>query len=317
LEKAGGKEDVLKQLEKRLGRTHARQRLGIESDYEAKVFGHGLNFFHIENWYSIHSVIKNGLRLMGLYGRGKQNTLDIQIKHNDIYLPGLPKAFDGFTILHASDLHVDMNWKATRVMTKCLATLEYDICVLTGDYRAKTFGEYKRSLAGMRQIRTSLNSPIYAVLGNHDTVQMVPGLEAMDIRLLLNESVVIEKDDALIHLVGIDDAHYYRVDNIEKAVEGVPHGDFSILLSHTPEIYQQAAHAEFNLMLCGHTHGGQICLPGGFPLTLDANCPRYLGAGPWQYHGMTGYTSAGCGTSVVSVRLNCPPEITLHRLRIV
>ncbi|MEE9397009.1 MAG: metallophosphoesterase [Methylococcales bacterium] len=317
MEKKKESEEVLKQLEKRLGRIHARQRLGIESDFEAKVFGHGLNFFHLENWYSVHSVIKNGLRLMGLYRRGKKNALDIQIKHNDIYLPGLPKAFDGFTILHASDLHVDMNWEATRIMTECMKTLDYDICVLTGDYRAKTFGEYHESLAGMRQIRAALNNPVYAILGNHDTIQMVPGLEEMDIQLLLNESVTIEKEDSLIHLVGIDDAHYYRVDNIEKAVEGIPHRDFSILLSHTPEIYQQAAHAEFNLMLCGHTHGGQLCLPGGFPLTLDANCPRYLGAGPWQYHGMTGYTSAGCGTSVVSVRLNCPPEITLHRLRIV
>jgi predicted MPP superfamily phosphohydrolase len=89
----------------------------------------------------------------------------------------------------------------------------------------------------------------------------------------------------------------------------------SILLSHTPEIYRQAAHAQFSVMLCGHTHGGQICLPGGYPLTLDAKCPRYLGAGPWRYHNMVGYTSRGSGTSIVKARFNCLPEITLHRLR--
>ncbi|MCP4451300.1 MAG: metallophosphoesterase, partial [Planctomycetes bacterium] len=62
-------------------------------------------------------------------------------------------------------------------------------------------------------------------------------------------------------------------------------------------------------------HGGQICLPGGIPVTLDSKCPRYMGKGPWRYHHMQGYTSSGAGTCMVSVRLNCPPEITLHRLR--
>ena len=92
----------------------------------------------------------------------------------------------------------------------------------------------------------------------------------------------------------------------------MPAGAFSILLSHTPEIYRQAAHAGFDVLLAGHTHGGQICLPGGIPITLDSNLPRTMGAGAWMYHGMTGYTSVGAGSSVVAVRLNCLPEITLH-----
>ena len=86
-------------------------------------------------------------------------------------------------------------------------------------------------------------------------------------------------------------------------------------MSHTPEIYRQAAHADFNLLLAGHTHGGQICLPGSIPITLDSVLPRRLGAGAWRYHTMIGYTSVGVGTSMVAVRLNCPPEITLHHLR--
>src|SRR3954465_14630772 len=92
-------------------------------------------------------------------------------------------------------------------------------------------------------------------------------------------------------------------------------GEFSILLSHTPEVYRQAAQANFDLMLSGHTHGGQICLPGSIPIKLEAVLPRRMGAGPWQYRDMTGYTSVGAGSSVVPVRLNCPPEITLHHLR--
>jgi len=105
------------------------------------------------------------------------------------------------------------------------------------------------------------------------------------------------------------------VDNLQKAAHFIPHDAISILLSHTPEPYRQAAHSDFNAMLCGHTHGGQICLPGGFPVMWDADCPRYMAAGTWQYGGMLGYTSVGAGTAIVDARLNCLPEITLHRLR--
>src|SRR5476651_2093234 len=73
--------------------------------------------------------------------------------------------------------------------------------------------------------------------------------------------------------------------------------------------------AGFNLLLSGHTHGGQLCLPGGIPVKLEAALPRSMGAGPWHYAGMAGYTSVGVGTSLLPVRLNCPPEITLHTFR--
>jgi len=106
---------------------------------------------------------------------------------------------------------------------------------------------------------------------------MVPDLEALGIRMLLNECVAIGRGGALIYLAGIDDAHFYRADNIEKAAADIPRGFVSVLLSHTPEIYRQAAHAGFDLMLSGHTHGGQICLPGGIPILLEADLPRALG----------------------------------------
>lgn len=304
-------------LEKRIGRVHLRQRLGIESDYESKVFGQGIGFFHLENWYSVHSVIRNTLRLMGLYRRGRRNAYDIRIRHNDVFLPGLPKSFDGYRVLQISDLHVDMNANITHALNARIRKVDYDICVLTGDYRAKTFGPYAGVLAGMEQVRLHLKEPIYGVLGNHDTIRLVPGFEAMGIRMLLNESLVIEREGDCLYLAGIDDAHYYRVENIEKAALNIPHDAASILLSHTPETYQHAAHADFSLMLSGHTHGGQICLPGGVPIIWDARCPRHMASGPWKYHEMIGYTSMGAGTSIVDVRLNCPPEITLHHLRIV
>ena len=308
------REDILVKLEQRLGRLHARQRLGIETDHEAQVFGQGLTFFHLENWYSAPWIIRNTLKLTGLYWRARRNAERIVVKHNDISFRDLPPLFDGFTILHVSDMHTDMNEVAMQRLCELVGEMRYDLCVLTGDYRGKTFGPFDAALDGVGRVRRHLRGPIYGVLGNHDTIQMVPGLEAMGIRILLNESEVIERGDQRLHLAGIDDAHFYRVDNIEKAALLIPEDEFSILLSHTPEIYRQAAHANFKLMLSGHTHGGQICLPGSIPITLEAALPRRMGAGPWQHHNMIGYTSVGAGSSVVPVRLNCPPEITLHRL---
>jgi predicted MPP superfamily phosphohydrolase len=309
------REDILAKLEQRLGPLHARQRLGIERDHEAQIFGQGLTFFHLENWYSAQSIIRNALKLTGLYWRGRGNAERIVVRNNDIGFKALPPRFDGFTILHISDMHVDISEAAMRRLTELVGDMRYDLCVLTGDYRGKTFGPFEAALDGVGQVRSRLKGPIYGILGNHDTIQMVPALEAMGIRMLLNECEVIARGDQQIHLAGVDDAHFYRMDNIEKVSQQIPAGAFSILLSHTPEIYRQAAHANFNLMLSGHTHGGQICLPGSIPITLQSKLPRRMGAGPWRHHNMIGYTSVGAGSSVVPVRLNCPPEITLHRLR--
>jgi predicted MPP superfamily phosphohydrolase len=307
--------ELLSKLEQRLGRLHARQRLGIEKDHEAQIFGQGINFFHVENWYSIHSVIRGVLKVTGLYSRGRRNAERIVVTHNGVSFKELPPLFDGFTILHISDLHVDMNEGAMRHLYALVDGLHYDLCVLTGDYRGKTFGRFDASLRGVAALRGHLHDPVVGVLGNHDTIRMVPGLEALGIQMLLNECETIVRGDQRIYLAGIDDAHYFRVDNIEKAGSEIPIGAFSILLSHTPEIYRQAAHAGFNLLLSGHTHGGQICLPGSIPITLDAVLPRRMGAGAWRYNDLIGYTSRGAGSSIVAVRLNCPPEITLHHLR--
>jgi uncharacterized protein len=303
-------------LEKRLGRRYARQRLGIEKDHEAQIFGHGLNFFHIENLPLSHALIRAVLMASGLYWRGLGNAAKVEMRENRIPSPRLPKAFDGFTILQLSDLHVEVSEAAMERVLGLLKDARYDVCVLTGDYRAKTWGPYDAALSGVARVRAAVHGEVYGVLGNHDTIRMVPELETMGIRMLLNESEIIERAGERIHLAGIDDAHFYRVDNIEKAAAGISHDAFSILISHTPEIYRQAAHADFDVLLSGHTHGGQICLPGGIPITLDAVLPRSLGSGPWKYQDMIGYTSVGAGSSVVPVRFNCPPEITLHRLHV-
>ena len=254
-----------------------QQRLGIEKDHEAQVFGQGINFFHIENLVLSRVLIRAALMTTGLYRRGIRNAAKVDIRHNRIELPNLPKAFDGFTIVQLSDLHVEMSEAAMECVIALLGEARYDLCVLTGDYRGATYGPYDTTLAGMARVRGGVKGPVYGVLGNHDTICMVPGLEAMGIRMLLNESDVIERDGERIHVCGIDDAHFYGMDNIEKAAAAIPHEEFWILISHTPEVYRQAAHADFNLLLSGHTHGGQICLPGGIPITLDSVLPA-----PWD-----------------------------------
>jgi len=306
--------DEDRELVQRLGSVHARQRLGIEEAHEAQIFGQGLNFFHIENWYSIHSVIRNSLRLVGLYGRGRRNAANVRLVPNRVISDRLPAAFEGYRILHLSDLHADMSKAAMDRVADLICDLAYDVCVLTGDYRGKTFGSFKACLDGVEQVVSKLKGPVFGVLGNHDTIRMVPRLEDMGVCMLLNECVTLERVGSRIYLAGVDDPHFYRADNLEKAAAAIPEDAFSILLSHTPEIYRQAAHVGFDLMLSGHTHGGQICLPGQVPITLDSSLPRRFGAGAWDYHGMVGYTSVGAGSSVVAVRLNCLPEITLHEL---
>ncbi|HPB75621.1 MAG TPA: metallophosphoesterase family protein [Chromatiaceae bacterium] len=301
-------------LDQRVGRLHLWQRRGIQRDHVDQIFGRGRNFFHIENWYSIHSLIRLGLRLTGLYGRGCRNAAAIQVRHQRVRLAALPPPFQGLRLLHLSDIHVDMEPRILQALIERVAATEHDLCVITGDFRARTHGDCAPTLAAMARLRPCLATEVYGVLGNHDFIELVPGLEDLGIRILLNEALALEREGAKLYLAGIDDPHYYRADNLEKAADGIPPGATAILLSHSPEIYRHAAHAGFRLMLCGHTHGGQICLPGGLALTFNAACPRRLGRGAWRWGELQGYTSTGAGACVVPVRFNCPPEITVHHL---
>jgi uncharacterized protein len=308
-------EAALQDLMKRIGTEHVEWRLKTETEHEAQLFGQGTIIFNLENWYSAPPIIEIALKLTGLYGRARQNADRILIRQNTLASAVLPASFDGFTVLHISDLHADISTGAMRHLLGIVGGVRYDACVLTGDYRGKTYGPFDESLEYIGELFGRLTAPVYAVLGNHDSIRMAPGMEAMGIRVLFNECEAIERGDQAIYLAGVDDAHFYRADDIKRAASQIPTEAFSILLSHTPEVYEQGARAGFDFMLSGHTHGGQLCLPGGFPIKLEARLPRSMGAGAWRYGKMAGYTSAGAGTSLLPVRLNCPPEITLHTLR--
>ena len=133
-------------LEQRLGKLHARQRLGIEAELKPRVFRNGINSFHPENWLSLQTILNAGLRMTGLYNRSRRNTLAIHVRKNTVTLPELPSLFEGYTILHMSDLHVDMYPQALHALIESIRPLKYDLCVLTGDYRAQTYGSVEKAV---------------------------------------------------------------------------------------------------------------------------------------------------------------------------
>jgi predicted MPP superfamily phosphohydrolase len=306
----------LHDLIERIGLEHVEWRLEIETQHEAQLFGQGLLLFNVENWKPAPWLVKFALKVSGLYARARRNADHVIVRRNRLAFANLPLAFDNFTILHLTDLHADMSVGAMRHLVSIVGGLEYDICVLTGDYRGKTYGPFGKSLEIITELRAQLRGPIFGVLGNHDSIHMVPSLEAIGIRMMFNECEPIVRQGQRIFISGVDDPHFYRADDIEKASSQIPSDAFSILLAHTPEVYDRAACAGFDLLLSGHTHGGQLCLPGGIPIKLEAVLPRSMGAGAWRHRGLVGYTSVGAGTSLLPVRLNCPPEITLHSLRL-
>ena len=306
--------EILNQLDRRLGSAHATERLRLESAHEQRMSRGGLASLRSRSLHSSPKLVRGLLKSLGLYRRARANAARIRVEETVLRFATLPDLFEGFTILHISDMHIDISDEAMRQLAELLPGLRCDLCVLTGDFRGKTYGPFDATLAGLARLRPRLPAPVYAVLGNHDSILMVPGLEAIGIRVLLNECEPILRGNHAIHLAGIDDAHHYRLGDIAKAAAGIPKNAFSILLSHTPEVYREAASAGFDLLLGGHTHGGQICLPGAIPITLGSALPRRMGSGAWAYRDMIGYTSVGVGSCVEPVRLNCPPAITLHRL---
>jgi hypothetical protein len=108
--------------------------------------------------------------------------------------------------------------------------------------------------------------------------------------------------------------HFYKTHDISRVGGTAPGPEvFRILLSHSPETYEEAS-CHFDFMMSGHTHGGQLCLPGGFPIIRNGRCPRRMLSGAWSRKGLLGYTSRGTGCCGVAARLFCPPEITIHTL---
>ncbi len=256
------------------------------------------------------------LKVIGFYEQGLKNALDIKLNSFELSFPNLPGNFHGYTILHLTDLHLDIVNNLEDEIIRVLRNNHVDLCVMTGDYRRETYGEFRQILKPMKKLMAHISAKdgILLTLGNHDTYLMVKPLVKMGFNVITNETIRIEKKSQFISITGIDDVHYYYSEDAVKALSQKIEG-FKITLIHSPELYDVAADNNYDLYLCGHTHAGQICLPGGIPVITHLSNGKKFYKGLWEYKNMKGYTGNGTGTSGIPVRYNSESEITLITLK--
>ncbi len=263
----------------------------------------------------------------------------IQVRRIDLAFTNLPPAFDGCTILHLSDLHLTKLGLLERRLMELVSQSEVDMCFITGDITQKPSASDV-----LRRICSAIRGPdtIYAVLGNSEhkpwleTQDLVGALSFDGMRLLVNSSDVVRRGDDSITLVGVDDA-YSRHADVRAAFRGVDPGAFIIFLTHCPSLAPQGIERGADLVLAGHTHGGQIRLPFLGPIWTHMRSNRSLNDGlyrfapggrvprlgrsgdpetPAERSGPVLFVNRGIGTSNLRMRFLCPPEIayvTLHR----
>lgn len=260
------------------------------------------------------AMIASCLRATGLAGIARRQFLDVRIVTNRVAIRSLPAAFDGFRLAQITDLHCDLDPALMGVVETLLPGLACDAVVLTGDYHDRIGRPGDLSLALMLHLIPRLPSPRFCIFGNHDFLDVVPPFERAGLPVLLNEHAEIVRGGEKIFLCGVDDPKFFGTHDLARARRGVPASATAILLAHSPQVAAEAAVLGYSFMICGHTHGGQICLPGGIPVVRNAPVPFRMLAGRWREAGMPGYTSRGTGACGVAARLFCPPEITVHVL---
>jgi predicted MPP superfamily phosphohydrolase len=295
-----------------------QKRRAIENGELREWTARGKSWSSMEKSCLPRILLHAGLWATRLEDRGRRNALAAIDKTLRFEFDRLPREFSGLRILQLSDLHIDGLPELTDIICERLDSLEVDLCVLTGDYRYELNGKDHRVFPRMESIISSIRSRhgILGILGNHDSTEMARRFQDQGVRMLINEAYELRDGDSSLWFVGVDDPHYFGCDDLASAVRPVPDDAFKILLAHTPEIIDDAARAGIDFYLCGHTHGGQICLPYLGPVLINSNCPRKYARGAWRYRHVQGYTSFGIGSSVVPARFHCPPElpvIELHR----
>jgi hypothetical protein len=229
--------------------------------------------------------------------------------------PDLPAAYDGYRILHLTDLHLDNIDGTAEAIAERVAAMEADLCVITGDIRDNIHAPLGPLIRQLGHVVDAVRARdgLLGVLGNHDSAAMVPPMEDLGIRVLLNETVSYVRGNDMLHVTGVDDVHRFHTEDARLALQSAPDG-FCIALVHSPEVADIAAERH-RLYLTGHTHGGQICLPGGRPLATGMKRHRHLARGAWRHGDMVGYTSRGLGACVLPFRTYCPGEVVTVTLR--
>ena len=246
-------------------------------------------------------------------------------EHVAIRLNRLPPEFDGLRLAQLTDIHFGPNIGRNHVEKAMQMAVAFkpDVVVLTGDFvshpllkpnrrqGAKFAEPCANALAQFKRV------PQIAVLGNHDhwtDPEIVHhALAERSINVLRNACFVLERGDKRLWIAGIDDAFERKAD-LNAALALIPADEPTILLAHEPDYADYAARFPIDLQLSGHSHGGQVRLPGIGPLILPHLARKYH-TGHYRIGKLQLYTSRGVGVINPPVRFNCPPEVTLITLK--
>jgi predicted MPP superfamily phosphohydrolase len=231
--------------------------------------------------------------------------------------PELPAGLEGLRLVQLSDLHRSHTVgeaEIGRAVERANALMP-DVVVLTGDYITHALGYADSCAAALAGLRAPLGR--FAILGNHDHYAgadiVAAALGRAGFTVLRNEAHPVERGGDRLWVVGVDDVLAHQAD-LAGALRGVPSSAFKVALIHEPDVAEVTARYPVQLQLSGHSHGGQIRLPGIGALHLPRMARRYP-MGLYRIGGLQLYTNRGVGRLQPAVRINCPPEITLITLR--
>lgn len=218
-------------------------------------------------------------------------------------------------ILHLSDFHSTGFGRNERKAIEIVNEVNPDIIFITGDFVDTETKDLESCSEFWRNLNENYNGKIFGVSGNHEhwhaaSKEILNLLEKNSIELLDNESVKIELGDTKFNLIGVEDP-YVGESDIEKAMKGTDEKLPSILLAHSPEIFRKAKKKDIDLILTGHTHGGQIDLPFITKLILPLKHSKQYKEGLFKENSTFLYVNKGIGTTILPARFNSPPEATV------
>jgi len=282
---------------------------------EAAPSGHRWRGRLRHHYHGTAAVATRLLGPTGIFRRGTAKALDLGLTELSFSFPELPPAFDGYKILHLTDLHLDNIDETAAATARMVTGVEADLCVITGDIRDNIHSAIDPVLHRLKDALSEVRvtDGVLGILGNHDSAAMVEPLEALGIRMLVNETMMLRRGTDSIHVTGLDDVHLFHTMEAVQALASAPDG-FGIALVHSPEIADLAS-ARHRLYLCGHTHGGKFRLPNGRRIITGLKRHRRFVQGLWSHDDMIGYTCRGVGASLVPTRFRSQGEIAVITLR--
>ena len=233
----------------------------------------------------------------------------------ELRVASLPPAFDGLKILHLSDLHLTRWTHALTRWQRRLARQQPDLVVITGDLGHRGW-RWRQAARHVARLLEEVPAPLgyYFILGNHDSPEIVPALQAHGFIMLANDATILHRGAQRLALIGL--AQHRRIDtDIPAALRHVHPDDCKLMLLHYPDLVHAAATAGVDICFAGHTHGGQICYPDGRPVFRHDTLPAHLCTGIHRVGGTWLVVNRGLGKAALRVRLFCSPQVLLIVLR--